>query len=92
MIHMSSGSIPQQETIIHMNLEAPRNLLRLINKTFAVLGVSKARSLSAALEAALQESMRANVLHSMARARRNRTRVEYSAQSTLGIYSPTKHL
>ena len=37
-----------------MNLETPRNLLRLINKTFAVLGVSKARNLSAALEATLQ--------------------------------------
>ena len=54
MIHMSLGSIPQQETIIHMSLETPRNLLRLINKTFAVLGVSKARNLSATLEATLQ--------------------------------------
>ena len=92
MIHMNLGSIPQQETIIHMNLETPRNLLRLINKTFAALGVPKARSLSAALEAALQESMRANVLHNTARARSNRARAEYSAQNTLDIYSPTKHL
>ena len=54
MIHMSLGSIPQQETTTHMNLETPQNLLRHINKTFAVLGVSKARNLSATLEAALQ--------------------------------------
>ena len=92
MIHMNLGSIPQQETIIHMNLETPRNLLRLINKTFAVLGVSKARNLSATLEATLQESMRANVLHSAARARRNRARAEYSAQTSQDIYSPTKQL
>ena len=75
-----------------MILETPRNLLRLINKTFAVLGVSKVRNLSAALEAALQEPMRANVLHSAARARSNRARAEYSAQNTQDIYSPTKHL
>ena len=74
-----------------MNLETPRNLLRLINKTFAVLGVSKVRNLSAALEAALQESMRANALHNTARARRNRTRVDHSAQTTQDIYSPTKY-
>ena len=37
-----------------MNLETPRNLLRLINKTFAVLGVPKGRNLSATLEATLQ--------------------------------------
>ena len=37
-----------------MNLETPRNLLRLINKTFAVLGVPKARNLSTALEATLR--------------------------------------
>ena len=54
MIHMNLGSIPQQETIIHMNLETPRNLLRLINKTFAVLGVSKVRNLSTTLEAPLR--------------------------------------
>ena len=54
MIHMNLGSIPQHETIIHMNLETPRNLLRLINKTFAVLGVSKVRNLNTALEATLQ--------------------------------------
>ena len=85
-------SIPQQECITHMSSEVPRNLLRLINEAIAALEMPAARNLKAALEAALQESMRANVLHSAARARRNRTRAGYSAQSTLGIYSPTKHL
>ena len=37
-----------------MNLETPRNLLRLINKTFAVLGVSKVRNLNTTLETTLQ--------------------------------------
>ena len=66
-----------------MSSEVPRNLLRLINETFAVLEVPMARNLNPTLEAALQESMRANVLHSAARARSNRTRVEYSAQSKI---------
>ena len=68
-----------------MSLEIPRNLLRLINKTFAALEVPMARNLNPALEAALQESMRANVLHSAARARSNRARVKYSAQLTQSI-------
>ena len=63
-----------------MSSEVPRNLLRLINEAFAALEVPMARNLKPTLEAALQESMRANVLHSAARARSNRTRVEYSAQ------------
>ena len=75
-----------------MILATPRNLLRLINKTFAVLGVSKVRNLNATLETTLQESIRTNVLHNTTRARRNRTRVDHSAQTTQDIYSSTKHL
>ena len=74
-----------------MSLEVPRSLLRLINKTFAVLEVSMVRNLNPTLEAALQEPMRANVLHSAARARRNRARADHSAQTTQDIYSPTKY-